>query len=65
MLLQTCRYNFLGKVEIRMVDVKAHTWKEFVEQAEIAEKSTKKFEPSVPKDKWGASTKGRNATQFS
>ena len=33
--------------------VKAHTWKELVEQAEIAEKSAKKFEPSAPKDKWG------------
>ena len=31
--------------------VKAHTWKELVEQAEIAEKSAKKFEPSAPKGK--------------
>jgi len=31
--------------------VKAHTWKELVEQAEITEKSVKKFEPSVPKNK--------------
>jgi len=48
MLLQTCRYNFLDQVEIRMGAVKAHTLKELVEQAEIAEKSAKKFEPSMP-----------------
>jgi len=41
MLLQTCRHNFLDQVEIRMGAVKAHTWKELVEQAEIAEKSAK------------------------
>ena len=29
--------------------VKAHTWKELVEQAELAKKSAKKFEPSAPK----------------
>ena len=46
MLLQTCRHNFLDKVEIHMRAVKAHTWKELVEQVEIAEKSAKKFEPS-------------------
>ena len=51
MLLQTCRHNFLDQVEIRMGTVKAHTWKELVEQAEIAEKSAKKFEPSTPKGK--------------
>ena len=45
--------------------VKAHTWKKLVEQAEIAEKSAKKFEPSVPKNKWGVNTKGRDATQSS
>ena len=39
--------------------VKAHSWKELVEQAEIAEKSAKKFEPSTPKGKWGMSNKGR------
>jgi len=39
--------------------VKAHTWKELVEQAEIAEKSAKKFEPSTPKSKWGVNNKGR------
>ena len=39
--------------------VKAHTWKELVEQAEIAEKSAKKFEPSTPKGKWGTNNKGR------
>ena len=51
MLLQTCRHKFLDQAEIRMGDVKAHTWKEIVEQSEIAEKSAKKFEPSVPKGK--------------
>jgi len=40
--------------------VKAHTWKELVEQAEIAEKSAKKFEPSIPKGKWGMNNKGRS-----
>ena len=39
--------------------VKNHTWKELVEQAEIAEKSAKKFEPSTPKGKWGMNNKGR------
>jgi len=42
MLLQICRHNFLDQVEIRMGAVKAHTWKELVEQAEIAEKSARK-----------------------
>ena len=42
---------------------KAHTWKELVEQAKIAEKSAKKFELSIPKNKWGVSTKGHNAAQ--
>ena len=60
MLLQTCRHNFLNQVEIRMGAVKAHTWKELVEQAEIAEKSAQKFEPSTPKGKWGMNNKGRS-----
>ena len=60
MLLQTCRHNFLDQVEVRMGAVKAHTWKELVEQAEIAEKSAKKFEPSAPRSKWGANNKGRS-----
>ena len=38
--------------------VKSHTWKELAEQAEIAEKSVKKFEPSVSKNKWGSTLKG-------
>jgi len=38
--------------------VKAHTWKELVEQAEIAEKSAKKFKPSTLKGKWGMNNKG-------
>ena len=57
MLLQTCRHNFLDQVEIRMGAVKAHTWKELGEQAEIPKKSAKKFEPSIPKDKWGVNNK--------
>jgi len=65
MLLQTCRHNFLGRIEVRMGAVKAHTWKELVEQDEIAEKSAKKFEPSVPKNKWGVNTKGCDAAQSS
>jgi len=40
--------------------VKVHTWKELVEQAEITEKSSKKFEPSSPKGKWGMNNKGRS-----
>jgi len=43
-LLQTYRHNFVDKMEVRIGAVKTHTWKELVEQAEIAEKSTKKFE---------------------
>ena len=50
-LFQTCLRNFLDRVEVHMEAVKAHTWKELVEQVEIAEKSTKKFEPSVSKNK--------------
>jgi len=65
MLLQTCRHNFLNRVEIRMGAIKAHTWKELVEQAEIAEKSAKEFELSVPKNKWEISTKGRDVDQSS
>jgi len=38
--------------------LKAHTWKELVEQAEIAEKSAKKFEFSVPKNKWRSTPRG-------
>ena len=56
MLLQTCWHNFLDRVEVRMGDVKAHTWKELVEQAEIAAKSAKIFELLVPKNKWWGST---------
>jgi len=44
MLLQMYMYNFLDKVEVRMGVVKAHTWMELIEQAEIAEKSAKKLE---------------------
>ena len=44
MLLQTCRHNFLKKMEVRMGAVNAHTWNELIEQDEIAEKSAKKFE---------------------
>jgi len=52
MSLQTCRHDFLNQVEIRMGAVKVHTWKKLVEQAKIAEKSAKMFEPSKPKGKW-------------
>ena len=45
--------------------VKAITWRELVEQAEIAEKSAKNFKSSVPKSKWGVNTKGRDAVQSS
>ena len=40
--------------------VKTHTCKELVEQAEIAKKSAKKFEPSIPKGKWGMNNKGHS-----
>ena len=43
--------------------VKAHMWKELVQQAEIAKKSAKKFEPSVPKNRWGVNNKERDTTQ--
>ena len=39
-----CRYNFLDKVKVHMGAVKAYTWMELIEQAEIAEKSAKKLE---------------------
>ena len=45
--------------------VKANTWNELVEHSEIAEKSAKKFESSVPKNKWGVGTKGRDTAQSS
>jgi len=35
-----------------MGSVKAHSWKELVEQAEIAEKSAERDEPSVPQNRW-------------
>ena len=59
MLLQTCRHNFLDQLQIHMEVVKAHTWKELVEQTEIAEKSAKKFKASTTKGKWGMNNKGR------
>jgi len=65
MLLQTCQHNFLDRIEVHMGAVKAHTWKELIEQAEIAEKLAKKFEPSGPKSKWEVNTKGRDAAQSS
>ena len=43
--------------------VKAYTWKELIEQADIAEKLAKKFKLSVPKNKWGVNNKGRDTTQ--
>jgi len=64
-LLQTCRHNFLDRIKVRIGGVKAYTWKKLVEQAEIAEKPAKKFEPSIPKNKWGINTKGHDAAQSS
>ena len=64
MLLQTCRHNFLDRVKVRMGAVKTRTWKELVEQSEIAEKSAKMFEPSVPRINGGVSTEGCDAAQF-
>ena len=52
---QTCRHNFLNKVEVRMGAIKAHTRKELVEQAKIAEKLAQKFE--TPKTRWESTTK--------
>ena len=43
--------------------VKAHTWKELIEQAEIAEKSAKKFE--TPKSRWGINNKSYDTTESS
>ena len=45
--------------------IKAHTWKKLVGQDEIAEKSAKKFDLSVPKNKWGVNIKGHDTTQSS
>ena len=42
-----------------MWTVKAYTWKKLVAQAEIAEKSAKKFDHSMPKGKCGVNNKGR------
>ena len=57
MLIQTCRPNFCDKVEVRMGAVKAHTWKELVEQAGIADKLAKKFESPLPKAGGESTTK--------
>ena len=65
MLLQTRRYNFLDKVEDHMGAVKAHTWKDLVEQAEIAEKSANKLDPPTPKPKWAPNNKNRDITRSS
>ena len=65
MLLETCRHNFLHKLEVRMGLIKAHTWKELIEQAKIAEKSAKKFKPSILKNNWGVNNKERDAAQSS
>ena len=61
MLIQTYRYNFLDKVKVCMGAIKAHTWKELVEQAEITEKSAKKFES--PKIRWGINSKGHDTAE--
>ena len=46
-----------------MEDVKAYTWKGLAEQDKISKKSAKKFEPLMPKNKWGVNNKGRDTTQ--
>jgi len=43
--------------------IKAHTWKDLIEQAEIAEKSAKKFE--TPKSRWGINSKSYDTTEYS
>jgi len=43
--------------------VNAHTWKELIEQAEIAEKSAKKFETS--KSRWEINTKSYDTAESS
>ena len=63
MLLQRCRHNFLDKVEVCMGAVKAHTWKELIKQAEIDEKSVKKFE--TPKSRWRINGKSYNTAESS
>jgi len=65
MLLQTCRHNFLDGVKVRTRAVKAHTGKEFVEQAEIAEKSSKKFEPSVSRTNGGSTVRDKHRSNQS
>jgi len=42
--------------------VKAHTWKDLIKQVE---KSAKKFESSLSKNKWRVNNKGPDAAQFS
>jgi len=58
MLLQTCRHNFLDRVKVHIGAIKAHIWKKLIEQTEIAKKLVKKFEFSVPKNKWGSALRG-------
>ena len=65
MLLQTCRHNFQNKVEDRMGAVKAHTWKDLVEQAETAETSANKRDPPTLKPKWVPDNKNRDTTRSS
>ena len=63
MLLQTCRHNFLDKVEVRMGAVKAHTRKLLIEQAEIDQNSAKKFE--TPKSRWWINNKSYDPAESS
>jgi len=65
MLLQTSRHNFLDKVEDRMEVVKAHTWKELVEQPEVAETSANKLNPPASKAKWVPDNKNRDNARSS
>ena len=43
--------------------VRAHTWKELIEQAEIAKKSAKEFE--APKSRWGINNKSYDLAESS
>jgi len=54
MLLQTCRHNFFDRVKVRTGAVKAHTWKEIIKQAEIAEKSLRSLSPQCPRTNGGS-----------
>jgi len=52
-------------VKVHIEAIKEHTWKELVEQAKRAKKSTKKFDSSVPKNRRGANNKAPDIAQSS